>query len=173
MDTRRPGWRTGAGIVAWILIAVATAALAWAAVDVVAGYGSQPASVAVPSEALAVPSSSSSASAGTPSAGEQPPTSDSTSATADPTTEGDDVATSPQPVLITSRGGSVSVACTASDTVQLESVTPAIGWRHELDEDGSDGTDDEAEVTFVRGDDEDIRIRARCEDGEVDPDVSD
>jgi hypothetical protein len=59
------------------------------------------------------------------------------------------------------------------EALQRNSVTPATGWRHELDDDGSDGTDDEVEVTFVRGDDEEIRVRARCHDGRVEYDLSD
>jgi hypothetical protein len=173
MDTGTPRWRTGAGIVAWILIAVATAALAWTAVGVVAGQGEGSATLEVPSEAMVDPSSPSSGSGAIPTAGEQPPTDDTNPTTADSTT-GDDVATSQQvPVLISSSGGSVSVACTSSGALQRNSVTPATGWRHELDDDGSDGTDDEVEVTFVRGDDEEIRVRARCHDGRVEYDLSD
>lgn len=170
MDTGTPRWRTGAGIVAWILIAVATAALAWAAVDVVAGYGAEPASVAVPNDASVDPSRPSNGSGRIPSS-DEPPTDDATAATDDSTTDGAAIAQPPD--LIHSSGGTVWVACTASGTIQRKSVTPANGWQHEVDDDGSGGSDDEVEVTFVRGDDEEIRIRARCRDGEVDAEVSD
>ena len=179
MGTRTPGWRTGAGILAWILIAVATAALAWTAVGVVVRDGDESADLSVPSEALVDRSASPSGSAGTPSSGQQAPTDDPTAGTDDPTARSDDPtagiddASSHQSLLIPTRGGEVSVSCTGSGAIKLGFATPANGWQDELDDDQVDGTDDEVEVTFVRGDEEEIRVRARCHDGSVEYDLSD
>jgi len=160
MADRSAWWRTGTGIAAWVLLAVAASGVAWAAVGVVADEGDPRAPVAMPSQ-------------------EQPPASPDSSDTSEtPHTEDTPVpGTSQTPETepsggalgsrtLSSAGGTVAVECTGSETVRMLYATPANGWRIAVESRGPD----EVEVEFVRGDSE-LRTRAGCGGGAVDADV--
>ena len=145
MSDRSAWWRTGAGVAAWVALALAASGAAWAAVAVV-GDESQPAAVSVPTR-------------GTDRSSTPPPS--------DPASDPDPGSTGRQATL-PSPGGRVTVACTGPSTITLIAALPDVtdGWGYEV---GSAGPD-EVEVEFTDGDEE-LRTRARCEGGAVQPDV--
>lgn len=158
-------WRTGAGIATWLILAVATTAVAWAAVGVVADQGNDPAAVPVP-EALRTPDATASTNqpnqAAAPSASATSPA--DTAATSSSPEPG--VATGQTSRVLASRGGSVSVKCVGSSGVRLVYATPADGWQLSVEK----ADRDDVEVEFLRGDEE-LRTRARCVSGAVEADV--
>ncbi len=171
MADRSAWWRTGAGIAAWLVLAVATAAVAWTAVGVVADQGNGPAPVAVPGPTKSATSTSSPATSTpattTPSttSTRTPPTSDNTSTTPSTTSTSETEEQSPgaSSRVLVSAGGTVSVSCTGPESIRLIYSTSADGWRQIVEETGPD----EVEVEFSRGDDDDLRTRARCDGGAV------
>jgi hypothetical protein len=75
----------------------------------------------------------------------------------------------PQPQrTFTSPGGTVTVACTGPSTIRLVVALPDVtaGWSSQVETRGPD----EVEVEFTDGDEE-LRTRARCDGGVVEPDV--
>jgi len=160
---RSPWWRTGAGVAAWLALAVTTTAVAWTAVGVVADQGDGPVPVAVPA-AAGTPRSTAAAEAGESS----PPTESTPSepSPSSPSTSSSDDPPSPQgasPRVLSSPAGAVSVACTGQRHIRLIYATSADSWQETVDKAGPD----EVEVEFVRGDDEEFRTRARCEGGVI------
>ena len=163
MADRSAWWRTGTGIAAWVLLAVAASGVAWAAVGVVADEGDPRAPVAVPT-----PPTDGSA---TPDTTDSEDTSE-TLDTSDPPGTSDTTETEPSDGgtlgarTLSSAGGTVAVECTGSETVRMLYATPANGWRIAVASRGPG----EVEVEFVRGDSE-LRTRAGCDGGAVDADV--
>jgi len=155
MSDRSAWWRTGAGAAAWLALALSASGAAWAAVAVV-GDESQPAAVSVPTTRDAGPSS-------TPTPSDPGSTVDPGSTGAPPGggASGRETLTSP--------GGTVTVACTGASTIRLVAALPDVtsGWA--FAEDVQRGPD-EVDVEFTDGDEE-LRTRARCEGGAVQPDV--
>jgi hypothetical protein len=149
MSESKAWWRTGAGIAAWLVLAVTTAGIAWAAVAVVADQGDDPASVSVPDSTPAAQTRSSQ---------------DGADPSADPLTGSDKPADGGTRV-ITSAGGSASVTCTGPASITLQSTSPAAGWQ--LEE--SESKPDEVRVEFSRANDGgvDERIRAHCQGGVI------
>lgn len=163
MADRSAWWRTGAGIAAWMVLTVATAAVAWTAVRVVAEPGNGPVPVAVPAPPRttgATPTSGTTATSETTTTSQltPSPSSDSTSQTGD---EESSPGTASR--VLASAGGTVSVTCTGSSSIRLIYATSATGWQQTVEESGPD----EVEVEFVRGDDDDLRTRARCDGGSI------
>ena len=162
MADRSAWWRTGTGIAAWVLLAVAASGVAWAAVGVVADEGDPRAPVAVPSQTPP---------GGSPDTSTTPETSGSADTSNTPGTP-DTSETEPSdggPLgsrTLSSTGGAVAVECTGSETVRMLYATPANGWRITVESRGPD----DVEVEFVRGDSE-LRTRAGCDGGAVDADV--
>ena len=167
MADRSAWWRTGTGIAAWVLLAVAASGVAWAAVGVVADEGDPRSPVAVPSS----PPDGSPDTSTTPETSDSSETPDTTGSTGSPNTQ-DPTETTPSPTgalesrTLSSAGGTVAVECTGSETVRMLYATPASGWRIAVESRGPA----EVEVEFVRGDSE-LRTRAGCDGGAVDADV--
>ena len=156
MSDRSAWWRTGAGVAAWLVLAVAASGAAWAAVGVV-GDESDPAAVSVPTP-------------GDPASQPTPPTDSGSDSGTD---NGPGTGTETEPGgsggdsrTITSAGGSVTVACTGVETIRMAAALPGAGWQSQVEERGPQ----EVEVEFVQGDAE-VRVRARCQDGVLESDV--
>ena len=152
MSDRSAWWRTGAGVAAWLVLAVAASGAAWAAVGVV-GDESDPAAVSVP----------------TPGDSASEPTPPTDSGTDDATgtgTETEPTGSGGESRTITSAGGTVTVACTSAETIRMTAALPIAGWQSQVEERGPQ----EVEVEFVQGDAE-VRVRARCQDGVLESDV--
>jgi len=149
MSESKAWWRTGAGVAAWLVLAITTTGIAWAAVAVVADQGDDPASVSVPDATPAT----------------QPRASQDTPAPPDDSSTGSDEPAGGGTRVITSTGGTASVTCTGPGTIRLLATAPAVGWQLEKSESKSD----EVRVEFSRAEHggEDQRIRAHCEDGVV------
>ena len=167
MADRSAWWRTGTGVAAWVLLAVAASGVAWAAVGVVADEGDPRAPVAVPSR---TPPGGSPDTSTTPETSGSQATPDTTGSTESPDTP-EPTETAPSATALGSRtlsstGGTVAVECTGSETVRMLYATPANGWRITVESRGPD----DVEVEFVRGDSE-LRTRAGCDGGAVDADV--
>jgi hypothetical protein len=149
---RSPWWRTGAGIVAWLALAVAASAAAWGAVAVVGDRGNL--------SPVALPSSRTGSGEGTAT---RPPGSDPS--TPEPGETG-------QPGGATdtlgSPGGRVVVRCSSAQSVDQVAASPNPGFVMVQESTGPD----EVEVEFV-GEDDQWRIRARCRDGVIDGEVDD
>ena len=148
MSESKAWWRTGAGIAAWLVLAVTTAGIAWAAVAVVADQGDDPAAVSVPD---ATPPS------------QTPSSQDAAGPSADPSTGSDQADGGTR--VITTDGGTASVTCSGPNTIRLLSTSPAAGWQLEK----SESKPDEVRVEFSRANDggDDERIRAHCQGGVV------
>ena len=147
MSDRSAWWRTGAGVAAWLVLAVAASGAAWAAVGVVGDEG-DPAQGSVPA-----PGDSGGRQPTPPTTSDESPTEPSGGAAGESRT-------------ITSPGGTVTVACTGADTIRMAAALPAAGWQSQVEERGPR----EVEVEFVQGDSE-ARVRARCDGGRLDTDV--
>ena len=162
MADRSAWWRTGTGVAAWVLLAVAASGVAWAAVGVVADEGDPRAPVAVPSPDQPAESPDTSATPKTSNSENTPDPPD-----APPTTETQPSDGGPlDSRTLSSAGGTVAVECTGSETMRMLYATPANGWRIVVESRGPD----EVEVEFERGDTE-LRTRAGCDGGAVDADV--
>jgi hypothetical protein len=149
MSDRSAWWRTGAGVAAWLALAVAASGAAWAAVGVV-GDESQPSSITVPT---------------TRGEDSPPPTEPSSTGSTSTPTPAPDEGTRRSETLA-SAGGRVTVACTGPESIRMTAALPSAGWTMQPEEKGPD----EVEVEFTNGDSE-LRIRARCKDGVIEPDV--
>lgn len=160
MVDRSAWWRTGAGLAAWLVLAVATAGVAWAAVGVVSEQGDDPAPVAVPvartSESPDTTATETTTSS-TPSPDDDPTASETET---EPETQEPPSGSSSR--VFSSLGGSVSVECTGSSSIRLVLASPATGWQMSKEKPGPE----EVEVEFARGEDE-VRTRARCDGGVV------
>jgi hypothetical protein len=163
---RSPWWRTGAGVVAWLVLAIAATAAAWGAVAVVGDQG-ELSPVALPSSRTGSGEATAEGSPrADPSSGETPetPGSDETAETPDTPEPGEGGATD----TLSSPGGRVVVRCSPADSVVRVVASPNPGWEMVEESTGPD----EVEVEFVNEDDE-WRIRARCRDGVIDGEVDD
>lgn len=80
------------------------------------------------------------------------------------TPQNDTTGSPAEPTVITSRGGTVVVRCTAGDRVEALSWSPAQGFRVD---DAERGPAREVRVEFESGDQE-VEISVRCVDGEPD-----
>ncbi len=156
MSDRSAWWRTGAGVAAWLVLAVAASGAAWAAVGVV-GDESDPAAVSVPTPGDSTSQPAPPTDSGTDNG---PGTGTGTEPETEPDGSGGESRT------ITSAGGTVTVACTGAETIRMAAALPGAGWQSQVEERGPD----EVEVEFVQGDAE-VRVRARCKDGGLESDV--
>jgi hypothetical protein len=174
MGDRSAWWRTSAGLAAWLVLAVTTTGVAWAAVRVVSNQGADPSPVAVP--AAAVTSGSTAGIGGAQPA--QPGGGLGTSSPSIPAAESPSASrsaphggngpprTSHSSQVFASPGGTVSVICTGLRRIHLVYASPADGWHMTVD--SSDA--EEIEVEFERGD-ADLHTQASCEDGTVEGEV--
>ncbi len=153
--SERAWWRTGAGVIAWLVLAVAASGVAWAAVAVV-GDESEPAGVDVPAGGGQGPGASTA-----------PSTGPSSNPTSEPTPGDDGSEGTDGSRTVTSAAGSVTVTCTGPETIRMDAALPADGWQ--MEDDAEKGPD-EVEVEFVQGDSE-TRIRVKCDDGQLESDV--
>jgi hypothetical protein len=149
MTNRPTWWRTGAGVTAWVVFALAATAVAWAAVGVVRGAATPPAVPAPAAGTAATPAQST------------PPPPDSSPTSSSP----GDAATAGAPRTVRSTGGTVAVSC-RGDALRLLYATPEAGWQVVID----DQDEDRVDVEFHRGEAE-AKVSARCRDGVVDAEV--
>lgn len=181
MADRSVWWRTGTGVAAWVVLALAASGAAWAAVDVVGDEADAPAPVPVrspdadasSSEPTTEPTTDDPTESTEPSetteptetGGEEP---SETEPTEPETTEPETTVASGKPQTLSSTGGTVVVKCIGTGDVKMLYATPSTGWQSRVESRGTD----EVEVEFLRGDSE-VRLRAECDGGTVEADVDD
>lgn len=163
MADRSAWWRTGAGIAAWLVLAVATAAVAWTAVRVVADQSDGPVPVAVPAATRSSGTAPSTDLSQTPETSQPSGATPSPSASSTSETEDDEPSPGPSSRVLASPGGTVSVECTGPGSIRLIYAASADGWQQSVEEAGPA----EVEVEFVRAGGDELRTRARCDGGAI------